>query len=108
MSAELLLSGSLARELYRTTSALPIVDYHSHLPVSRLASNEPFANLTRLWITGDHYKYRAMRLNGVPERYCTGDASDEEKFHAWARTVPATSRNPLYHWTSLELQSYFG
>jgi glucuronate isomerase len=107
MHADLLLNGPLARTLYRGAADLPIVDYHSHLPASRLASNEPFANLTSIWITGDHYKYRAMRLNGIAERFCTGDASDEEKFTAWASTVPFTVRNPLYHWSSLELQGYF-
>jgi glucuronate isomerase len=86
----------------------PIIDYHCHLPPAEVASNHRFGSLTEIWLNGDHYKWRAMRANGVPERLITGDASDWEKFEAWAKTVPATLRNPLYHWTHLELKFPFG
>jgi glucuronate isomerase len=86
----------------------PILDYHCHLPPRDIAENRRFANLFELWLEGDHYKWRAMRANGVPEKYVTGDADPFDKFLAWARTVPATLRNPLYHWTHLELKRYFG
>jgi glucuronate isomerase len=87
---------------------LPILDYHCHLPPAQVAGNHRFRSLTEIWLEGDHYKWRAMRSNGVPERLITGDASDWEKFEAWAQTVPATLRNPLYHWTHLELRRPFG
>lgn len=87
---------------------LPIVDYHCHLPPREMAEDRRFANLTQIWLAGDHYKWRAMRANGVAERYITGDASDEEKFLAWAETVPKTLRNPLYHWTHMELKRPLG
>jgi len=86
----------------------PILDFHSHLPVADIAANRQFKNLFEIWLEGDHYKWRAMRSNGVPERFCTGDASPYEKFQAWAATVPYAIRNPLYHWTHLELKRYFG
>jgi glucuronate isomerase len=86
----------------------PIIDYHCHLPPDQVASNHRFGSLTEIWLNGDHYKWRALRANGVPERLITGDASDWEKFEAWARTVPYTLRNPLYHWTHLELRFPFG
>jgi glucuronate isomerase len=86
----------------------PIFDYHCHLPIDDIARNRQFQNLYEIWLEGDHYKWRAMRSNGVPEKYCTGDAEPYEKFLAWARTVPDTLRNPLYHWTHLELKRYFG
>jgi len=106
---DFLLHGETARRLYRTFAApQPILDYHCHLPPRDLAENRRFANLFEIWLEGDHYKWRAMRANGVAERYCTGDAEPYEKFLAWARTVPYTLRNPLYHWTHLELQRYFG
>lgn len=105
---DFLLQGETAQALYTATRTLPIVDYHSHLPVEAIAINQPFANLCDIWIRGDHYKWRAMRLNGVPERYCSGHASDWEKFWAWAATCPLTLRNPLYHWSTLELKQYFG
>jgi glucuronate isomerase len=89
-------------------SSMPIIDYHCHLIPEQIADDVKFENLTRIWLAGDHYKWRAMRANGVDERYCTGDASDREKFGKWAETVPDTLRNPLYHWTHLELQRYFG
>ncbi|MBT8036165.1 MAG: glucuronate isomerase [Verrucomicrobiae bacterium] len=86
----------------------PIFDYHCHLSPKDLAENRQFNNLFEIWLEGDHYKWRAMRLNGVDEQYCTGDASPEEKFNAFAATVPATLRNPMYHWSHLELARYFG
>jgi glucuronate isomerase len=104
-----LLETDVAAELYhRYVRDLPIIDYHCHLPVERLASDHRFRSVTEIWLEGDHYKWRAMRANGVPERYCTGEASDWEKFEAWARTVPGTLRNPLYHWTHMELKRPFG
>lgn len=104
-----LLQNSQARELYHTYAAdQPIIDYHSHLPPKDLAENRRFANLHEIWLEGDHYKWRAMRANGMAECYCTGSAEPYEKFLAWARTVPKTLRNPLYHWTHLELKRYFG
>ena len=103
-----LLGGATARRLYQSFAApQPIVDYHCHLPVADLAANRRFNNLFEIWLEGDHYKWRAMRANGIPERYCTGDAAPHEKFAAWARTVPYTLRNPLFHWTHLELARYF-
>ena len=104
-----LLENDAAVELYKTYAApQPIFDYHCHLPARTIAENRRFKNLFEIWLEGDHYKWRAMRANGEPERLCTGDAPPYEKFLAWARTVPYTLRNPLYHWTHLELQRYFG
>jgi len=104
-----LLETEVARDLYhRYVKSLPIIDYHCHLPVAQIASNHQFRSMTEIWLDGDHYKWRAMRANGVDERFCTGDASDWEKFEAWAKTVPATMRNPLYHWTHMELKRPFG
>jgi glucuronate isomerase len=104
-----LLSNEVAQRLYHECAASqPILDYHCHLPPKDIAENRRFNNLHEIWLEGDHYKWRAMRANGVPERYITGDATPREKFLAWARTVPYTLRNPLYHWTHLELQRYFG
>src|SRR5262249_13564677 len=94
--------------LYREYAAdEPILDYHCHLPPKDVAENRRFQNLFEIWLECDHYKWRAMRANGVDERYCTGDAAPFEKFMAWARTVPYTLRSPLYHWTHLELKRYF-
>ena len=87
---------------------MPIVDYHCHLPPRQIADDHRFANLTQIWLAGDHYKWRALRANGVAEDYITGGASDREKFQKWAETVPQTLRNPLYHWTHLELKRPFG
>ena len=106
---DFLLGNAPARELYHRHAAnQPILDFHNHLSPAQIAENHEFADLTELWLAGDHYKWRAMRANGVPERFITGDAAPEEKFHAWARTVPYTLRNPLYHWTHLELARDFG
>lgn len=106
---DFLLTTAAARRLYHDYAAPePILDYHCHLPPKDIAENRQFANLFEIWLEGDHYKWRAMRANGVAERYCTGDATPYEKFEAWARTVPHTLRNPLFHWTHLELKRYFG
>src|SRR5687767_13145388 len=103
-----LLESETARRLYHTYAEhQPILDYHCHLPPKDVAENRRFANLFEIWLEGDHYKWRAMRANGVPERFCTGDAAPYEKFKAWAATVPRCLRNPLYHWTHLELKRYF-
>lgn len=106
---DFLLGTKQARELYhRYAAPEPIYDYHCHLPPDLIAKNHTFADLTELWLGGDHYKWRAMRTNGVKERFCTGDGTPREKFQAWAETVPHTLRNPLFHWTHLELKAYFG
>ncbi|MBQ0068738.1 MAG: glucuronate isomerase, partial [Bacteroidales bacterium] len=104
-----LLGTATARDLYHEVAAeLPIIDYHCHLSPREIAEDRPFASITQLWLGGDHYKWRAMRANGVDERFITGDASDWEMFEKWAATVPYTLRNPLYHWTHLELKTAFG
>ncbi|GAA4801519.1 glucuronate isomerase [Olivibacter ginsenosidimutans] len=106
---DFLLQSAIAKELYHQyAKELPIIDYHSHLPPDTLASNQTFENITQLWLAGDHYKWRAQRVLGIEERYITGDASDEEKFKTWAACVPYTVRNPLYHWTHMELKNPFG
>jgi glucuronate isomerase len=106
---DFLLGNEPARELYHLhAAAQPIIDYHNHLPPAQIAANHEFGDLAELWLSGDHYKWRALRANGVSERFITGDASPEEKFKAWAVTVPYTLRNPLYHWTHLELTRDFG
>ncbi|MFI5158317.1 MAG: glucuronate isomerase [Sphingobacteriales bacterium] len=103
-----LLQSKTAERLYHEYAAhLPIIDYHCHLDPAQIANNVSFANLTEIWLKGDHYKWRAMRANGVNEQYITGSKTDIEKFEKWAETVPYTLRNPLYHWTHLELQRYF-
>ena len=103
-----LLKNKTAETLYHDyAKAMPIIDYHCHLPQQQIAEDINFQNITQAWLYGDHYKWRAMRTNGINERYCTGDATDFEKFQQWAATVPYTLRNPLYHWTHLELQRYF-
>ncbi|MGP4129427.1 glucuronate isomerase [Pantoea tagorei] len=109
MTEDFLLDTEFARRLYHDYAKdQPIFDYHCHLPPQQIAENYRFANLYDIWLKGDHYKWRAMRANGVPEAFCTGAASDREKFNAWARTVPHTIGNPLYHWTHLELRRPFG
>jgi glucuronate isomerase len=106
---DFLLATSVARRLYHEFAAPePIFDYHCHLSPRAIAENRQFNDLFEIWLEGDHYKWRAMRANGVAERFCTGDATPLEKFKAWAATVPQTLRNPLYHWTHLELARYFG
>lgn len=109
LSDDFLLQTDTARRLYHDYArSMPIIDYHCHLPPDQVAADRQFDTITQLWLYGDHYKWRAMRTNGVDERYCTGDASDWEKFAKWAETVPYTMRNPLYHWTHLELKNPFG
>lgn len=109
ISENFLLENKTAEFLYHAHAKnLPIIDYHCHLPVEEIAANINFGNLTKIWLNGDHYKWRAMRANGVSEKYITGEASDWEKFLAWAKTVPYTVRNPLYHWTHMELKNPFG
>lgn len=108
-SEDFLLETQVARHLYHDVAAkLPIIDYHCHLSPELIASNHRFRSITEIWLEGDHYKWRAMRANGVNERFCTGDATDWEKFEAWARTVPETLCNPLFHWTAMELKRPFG
>lgn len=104
-----ILSSKTAQYLYHNhVKDLPIIDYHCHLPIQEIAAKKKFENLTQIWLYGDHYKWRAMRTNGINEKYITGDASDYDKFLAWAETVPFTLRNPLYHWTHMELKKPFG
>ena len=106
---DFLLHNPTARHLYHKFAALqPILDFHSHLSASDIAANRQFRNLCEIWLEGDHYKWRAMRANGIAESFCTGDAPPCDKFLAWASTVPHCLRNPLYHWTHLELLRYFG
>jgi glucuronate isomerase len=109
LTEDFLLQTQTARVLYHDFAEnMPIFDYHCHLPVEEIVADKTFENLTDIWLRGDHYKWRAMRANGIAERLITGDANDFEKFQAWAATVPNTLRNPLYHWTHLELKRYFG
>lgn len=104
-----LLTNATAQRLYHEYAQdMPVIDYHNHLPPNEVADDINFENITKVWLNGDHYKWRAMRANGVDESYITGNKPDREKFNAWAETVPYTMRNPLYHWTHLELQRYFG
>jgi glucuronate isomerase len=104
-----LLKTKTAEYLYHEhAKKMPIIDYHCHLVPEQIGKDIQFENLTQAWLYGDHYKWRAMRTNGVDEKFCTGNASDFEKFEKWAETVPYTLRNPLYHWTHLELKAYFG
>ena len=109
LDQDFLLQSATAQTLYHQYAAeMPIIDYHNHLVPQQIADDHQFDNITQAWLYGDHYKWRAMRAHGVDEKYITGNASDEEKFMKWAETVPYTMRNPLYHWTHLELQRYFG
>ncbi len=109
ITEDFLLQTKTARILYHEyAEKMPIYDYHCHLPADLIAADHRFDNLTQPWLDGDHYKWRAMRANGVAEKYVTGDAGDYEKFEKWAQTVPYCLRNPLYHWTHLELKNPFG
>ena len=109
ISDDFLLQSQTAKLLYREyAKSQAVLDYHNHLSPKDIAEDRQFENLTQIWIEGDHYKWRAMRANGIEERYITGDATDLEKFQKWAETVPYTLRNPLYHWTHMELKMYFG
>ena len=104
-----LLSNNIAVQLYHDfAKKMPIIDYHCHLSPKEIYENKKFKNITEVWLYGDHYKWRAMRANGIKEEYITGNASDYEKFLSWAKTVPMTIGNPLYHWTHLELRRFFG
>jgi len=106
---DFMLQSESARRLYHEyAEGMPIIDYHCHLSPAEVAQDRRWDNLSQIWLAGDHYKWRAMRANGVPEAFCTGDAPDREKFDKWAETVPMLLRNPLYHWTHLELARYFG
>ena len=106
---DFLLEGTWAQGLYHQfAKSQPIIDYHCHLSPEHIANNHQFRSITELWLEGDHYKWRAMRAAGVEERFITGDANDWDKFLAWARVVPKTLRNPLYHWTHMELSRPFG
>ena len=103
-----LLQSETARLLYHDyAKQMPIIDYHNHLPPNEIVEDRQFENISKVWLYGDHYKWRAMRTCGVNERFITGDATDLEKFQKWGETVPYTMRNPMYHWTHLELQRYF-
>ncbi len=109
LNENFLLQNQTAALLYHDYAAkMPIIDYHNHLPPDEIANDKNFKNLTEVWLNGDHYKWRAMRANGIDESFITGKADDKSKFIKWAETVPYTMRNPLYHWTHLELQRYFG
>ena len=109
MDEHFLLQNKTAAYLYHEyAKSLPVIDYHCHLSPKQIAEDHQFKNITEAWLAGDHYKWRAMRANAISEKYCTGDAVDQDKFKQWAATVPYTLRNPLYHWTHLELQRYFG
>ena len=110
MDGNFLLQTETSQKLYHEHAAkMPIIDYHCHLIPQMVAEDYQFKSLTEIWLGGDHYKWRAMRTNGVDERFCTGkDTTDWEKFEKWAETVPYTFRNPLYHWTHLELKTAFG
>ncbi len=109
LNADFLLENRTSKILYFDYAAdMPVIDYHNHLPPDEIAGNRRFNNITEAWLEGDHYKWRAMRANGIDEKYITGNASPREKFLKWSETVPYTMGNPLYHWTHLELQRYFG
>jgi glucuronate isomerase len=108
LNENFLLNSETAKYLYhQVAAAMPIIDYHCHLDPKQIADDIQFKNITQLWLSGDHYKWRSMRANGIDESFCTGNKTDFEKFEKWAQTVPYTLRNPLYHWTHLELQRYF-
>ena len=108
MNEDFLLSGETARSLYHVHAArMPIIDYHCHIDPRQIYEDKPIEDLAQAWLGGDHYKWRAMRANGVEERFITGDASPYEKFEKWAETMPLLIGNPLYHWTHLELQRFF-
>ncbi len=109
LSEDFFLHSKTARKLYHDCAAkMPIYDYHNHLPADQIADDRRFDNIAQIWLAEDHYKWRAMRASGVPEKYITGDAADIEKFRKWAQTMPYCLCNPLYHWTHLELKNFFG
>ncbi|WP_057935891.1 glucuronate isomerase [Algoriphagus resistens] len=109
LSDDFLLQNDFAKILYHQYAKdLPIIDYHNHLPPAEINANKKFENISKIWLAGDHYKWRAMRTYGIDEKFITGNGSDEDKFKNWAKTLPYTLRNPLYHWSHLELKRYFG
>ena len=109
MGDNFLLTNKTAERLYHDyAKKMPILDYHCQLDPREIAENKKYRNITELWLAGDHYKWRAMRANGIEEKYITGDASDKEKFMKWAETLPKCIGNPLFHWSHLELKRYFG
>ena len=109
LTEDFLLQNEFAKKLYHQfAKELPIIDYHNHLSPQQIAADTQFENITQVWLSGDHYKWRAMRAFGINEKYITGSATDKEKFLKWAEVVPFTIRNPLFHWTHLELKAYFG
>jgi len=109
MDENFLLNNETAINLYHDfAKEMPIIDYHCHLSSKEIAENKRYRNITEIWLGGDHYKWKAMRSNGIDEEYITGGAKDKDKFLKWAETVPYTIGNPLYHWTHLELQRFFG
>ena len=109
MDQDFLLETETAKMLYHDYAAkMPVLDYHCHISPQEIAEDRQFENITQVWLGGDHYKWRQMRSNGIEERYITGDASDREKFQKWAETLERAIGNPLYHWSHLELQRYFG
>lgn len=109
MDKDFLLSSESAQALFHNYAEnMPILDYHCHINPREIAEDRKFENITQVWLGGDHYKWRQMRSNGVDEKYITGDASDREKFQKWAETMEKLIGNPLYHWSHLELQRYFG
>lgn len=109
LSEDFLLKNKFAQNLYHAYAKdLPIIDYHNHLPPAEISSNRKFENISKIWLAGDHYKWRAMRTLGIEEKFITGDATDYQKFEKWAYTLPYTLRNPLYHWSQMELSRYFG
>ena len=108
MDNDFLLESDAAKELYRSASKLPIIDYHCHLDAKEIYENKKFRSLTEAWLQGDHYKWRALRNMGVPEKLITGDAEDYDKFVAWATVMPYLAGNPLYHFSHMELKNYLG
>ncbi|OYP38007.1 glucuronate isomerase, partial [Lachnotalea glycerini] len=109
MDNNFLLSTQTAQTLYHDYAAkMPVLDYHCHINPREIAEDRKFENITQVWLGGDHYKWRQMRSNGIEEKYITGDASDRDKFQKWAETLEKAIGNPLYHWSHLELQRYFG
>lgn len=109
MDQDFLMETETAKMLYHDYAAkMPVLDYHCHISPQEIAEDRQFENITQVWLGGDHYKWRQMRSNGIEERYITGDASDREKFQKWAETLERAIGNPLYHWSHLELQRYFG
>ena len=109
MDKDFLLTTETAKKLYHDyAEVMPVIDYHCHINPQEIYEDRKFENITQIWLGGDHYKWRQMRSNGVEEKYITGDASDREKFQKWAETLEMAIGNPLYHWSHLELQRYFG